>query len=291
MISNPVDPLLVRQAFNQAAPIYEREAVLQAEVEKRLLERLDLVRLAPVRVADLGCGTGRSTAALKRRYSKASVIGVDFAPAMLEQGRKYSKLFRPLQWCCADICRLPLADTSADLLFSNLAVQWCNDPAALFTEFRRVLKPGGLLLFTSFGPDTLTELRQSWAAADGKAHVNEFLDMHDVGDALLQAGFAEPVMDVERMVLTYPSVKHLMRELKATGAHNVTEARRHSLTGPGRLKSMLKAYEQFKTGDRYPASYEVIYGVAWEPPEGQPQRTPEGDLVHFSVDHLRQSRT
>jgi malonyl-CoA O-methyltransferase len=290
MISNPVNPYLVQQAFNQAAPVYEKEAVLQAEVEKRLLERLDIVQLEPQRIADLGCGPGRSTAALKRRYPKARVLGVDFAPAMLEQARKYSKMFRPLQWCCADIGKLPIADASMELLFSNLAVQWCNDPAGLFTEFRRVLKPGGLLLFTSFGPDTLMELRQSWAKADGRAHVNEFLDMHDVGDALLQAGLVEPVMDAERMVLTYPSVRHLMHELKATGAHNVTEARRHSLTGPGRLKAMLKAYEQFKTEDRYPASYEVVYGLAWGPAEGQPRRSGDGEVATFSVDHLRQSR-
>lgn len=289
MISNPVDPHLVQQAFNRAAPVYEHEAVLQAEVEKRLLKRLELVRIAPARIIDLGCGTGRSTAALKRRYRKAQVMGMDFAPAMLRQGRKYSSLLRPLKWCCADISRLPLADASVDLLFTSLAVQWCNDPASLYAGFRRVLKPGGLLLFTTFGPDTLIELRHSWAAADGKAHVNDFLDMHDIGDALVQAGFAEPVMDVERMVLTYPSVQGLMRELKATGAHNVTEARRHTLTGPGRLRAMLKAYEQFKDGDRYPATYEVIYGVAWGPAEGRPQRSGEGEVVTFSVDHLRQT--
>ena len=200
MIANPVNTVLVQQAFNRAAPVYEKEAVLQAEVEKRLLQRLDLVRLAPLRVTDLGCGIGRSTAALKRRYPKARVTGVDFAPAMLQQGRKYSSLFHPLKWCCADISRLPMADASVDLLFSNLAVQWCNDAASMFAGFRRVLKPGGLLLFTTFGPDTLTELRQSWAAVDGRAHVNDFLDMHDIGDALVHAGFAEPVMDAERIV-------------------------------------------------------------------------------------------
>ncbi len=216
-------------------------------------------------------------------------MGLDFAPAMLRQAGKYSSLLRPIKLCCADISRLPLSDASIDLLFSNLAVQWCNDPAALFAGFRSALKPGGLLLFTTFGPDTLTELRQSWAATDGKAHVNDFLDMHDIGDALLHAGFSEPVMDAERIVMTYPSVQDLMRELKATGAHNVTRARRHSLTGPGRLKAMLNAYEAFKDGDRYPASYEVVYGVAWGPPEGRAQRSGEGEVATFSVNHLRQT--
>jgi malonyl-CoA O-methyltransferase len=290
MIGNPVNPFLVRKAYNQVANGYERNAVLQVEVENRLMERLDVVRLAPGLVIDLGCGTARSTAALKRRYRKARIVGVDFARLMLREGRKNSSMLRPIERCCADICQLPFADRTADLLFSNLAVHWANDPAALFTELRRILKPGGVLMFSSFGPDTLTELRQSWAAADGKAHVNDFLDMHDIGDALLQAGFCEPVMDAENIALTYPSVSQLMQELKATGSHNVTAARRHSLTGRNRIKSMTEAYEAFKDGDRYPATFEVVYGVAWGPAEGQPQRLGDGEVATFSVDHLRGNR-
>jgi len=290
MTGNPVNPYLVRKAYNQAAPGYEKSAVLQKEVETRLLHRLDLVRLAPVEVVDLGCGTTRSTVALRGRYEDARVTGMDFSLAMLREGSRNSTVQHPIRRCCADITRLPLADASVDLLFSNLAMHWCNDPASLFAGLRRVLRPGGLFLFTTFGPDTLGELRQSWAAADEYAHVNDFLDLHDIGDALLHAGFSEPVMDAERIVVTYPSVKHLMNELKATGGHNVTDARRHSLTAPIRLQAMLDAYAQYRDGDRFPATFEINYGVAWGPAEGQPHRSGEGEVATFSVDHLRQSR-
>ena len=158
---------------------------------------------------------------------------------------------------------MPLADASVDVVYSNLMLQWCDDLDALFAEFRRVLKPRGLLTFSTFGPDTLKELRAAWASVDGHTHVHRFIDMHDIGDALVRAGLSEPVLDVERFTLTYEDVQALMRDLKAIGAHNAAAGRAPGLTGRGRLRAMSAAYERYRSAGRLPASYEVVYGQAW----------------------------
>jgi malonyl-CoA O-methyltransferase len=149
------------------------------------------------------------------------------------------------------------------------------------------MKADAMFVFTCFGPDTLYELKQAWRAVDDRPHVNDHPDMHDVGDVLLAAGFRDPVMDTERLTLEYPDVMSLMRELKGIGAHNVASERKHGLTGKKRLKNMLQAYEPFRRGDRYPASYEIIYGTAFAPRDGQPLKTPDGDVATFSIDALR----
>ena len=158
---------------------------------------------------------------------------------------------------------LPVAGSAVDLVFSSLMLQWCNDLDAAFAEAARVLRPGGLFIFATLGPDTLRELRASWAGADNKVHVNAFMDMHDVGDSLIRAGLADPVLDVERLTLTYDDGYRLMRELKYLGAHNVNVGRRKTLTGKRRMLDMLAAYEQFRQEGRLPATYEVVYGHAW----------------------------
>jgi len=149
------------------------------------------------------------------------------------------------------------------MVFSNLMLQWCNDPDRVFSEFNRVLRPGGLLLFTSFGPDTLKELRAAWGAADGHTHVSRFIDMHDLGDALLRAGLGEPVMDAETITLSYTDVRGLMRDLKTMGARNATAGRSRGLTGRRRLAAMEASYERLRTDGRLPATWEVVYGHAW----------------------------
>lgn len=255
----------LRASFERAAPVYDQVAVLQREVGARLLERLALVHLVPQVVLDVGAGTGNSTQGLARQYRKAQLIALDLAVAMLRQVRRRSPWLRGWQLVCGDVERLPLADASCDLVFSNLTLQWCQDLDSAFAEMRRVLRPGGLLLFSSLGPDTLKELRASWAAADGRTHVNAFMDMHDVGDALLRARFAEPVMDMETLTLTYADARGLMRDLKTLGAHNVTAGRAHGLTGKGRLNAMLAAYEGLRRDGVLPATYEVVYGHAWVP--------------------------
>ncbi|MDQ2696375.1 MAG: malonyl-ACP O-methyltransferase BioC [Pseudomonadota bacterium] len=272
----------VRHAFHRAAPRYDEAAVLQREVGNRMLERLELIRIDPQMIVDVGCGTGVATAALLKRYRRARVIGLDIAPAMLPIARRRAPWLRTLHCVCADAEALPLADASCDMIFSNLTLQWCADLDRVFRECRRALKPGGLLLFSTLGPDTLTELRQSWAQADGYNHVNAFIDMHDVGDALVRARLADPVMDVERLTLTYADVYALMRDLKTLGAHNVTAGRARGLTGRRRLEAMGAAYEAFRDRDgRLPATFEVVYGHAWgsESPASLSHRRADGAAV------------
>lgn len=254
---------LARRSFEQAAQSYDAAAVLQQEVAQRLLERLDLMKLEPARVLDLGCGTGYCIPELMSRYKRADIVALDIARPMLEQARRRGRWLHRPRCVCGDAERLPFEDESFDLVFSNLMLQWCVDLDAAFAELQRVLRPGGLLLFTSFGPDTLKELRDSWAQVDGDTHVNAFLDMHDVGDALVKTRFADPVMDVERITVTYPDVWKLMRELKQIGAHNVTAGRPRGLTGKSHMQQLVNAYERYRQAEVLPASYEIVNGHAW----------------------------
>ncbi len=283
-----LDLLRVRRAFGQAANGYETVAVLQHQVEALLLERLQQITTTPAAVLDLGCGTGRASAAMRKRYPEAQVIAMDMALPMLREAKKHAGWWKPFRRVCGDARALPLADQSVDLLFSNLCLQWIENLPEVFAEFRRVLRPGGWLLFSSFGPDTLTELRQSWAVADQAAHVNVFLDMHDVGDAMLAAGFRDPMLDVERFTLTYRDPRQLMRELKAIGAGNAHSDRARGLTGKSRLRRMLDHYETFRSSEGLlPASYEVIFAQAQAPPATQPRRTGDGEIASMSLESLR----
>lgn len=258
------DKQRTRLAFGRAAKDYDALAVLQREVGGRMLHRLQLVRMQPSRVLDLGSGTGEFAGHLLKHYAKAEVLALDFAMPMLQFARQRGRWLRRPKCVCADMEALPLASASLDLIYSNLAFQWANDYPTLFSECLRVLKPGGLLMFSSFGPDTLKELRQAWAQVDNAPHVSPFMDMHDLGDALLGAGFAEPVMDVDRLTLTYAEVKELMRDLKGIGAHNALSQSHKGLTGKSRMAAMCAAYEQFRRDGILPASYEVVYGHAWK---------------------------
>jgi malonyl-CoA O-methyltransferase len=266
-----LDRRQVRRAFDRASARYDGAAVLQARVRAELLERLDLIDLRPAVVLDLGAGTGRASRELRRRYRAALVIALDIAPGMLEQARRHSRPFRRFERICADAFRLPLREASVDLVFSNLLLQWCDDLDQVLAEIRRALKPSGFLALSSFGPDTLRELRAAWSEVDAAAHVHDFLDMHDLGDALTRAGFSEPVLDVERIELTYADALALTRDLKTIGAHNVAAARARGLTGKGKWRAMTRAYESFRRDGRLPATYEVVYGAAWSaagPPPG-----------------------
>ncbi len=257
------DKVLARRSFSRAAAGYDEAAVLQREIGSRLLERLDLMKLQPRDILDLGSGTGQCIDGLFSRYRKARVVALDIARPMLKRARLRGHWLRRPQCICADAERLPFCDNSFDLVFSNLMLQWCVDLDAAFSELRRVLRPGGLLLFSSFGPDTLRELRESWHAVDQYAHVNTFLDMHDVGDTLIRTRFSDPVMDVERLTVTYPDVWKLMRELKQVGAHNVTDGRPRGLTGKRHMQQLVEAYEKYRDHGVLPASYEVVNGHAW----------------------------
>jgi malonyl-CoA O-methyltransferase len=273
-----LEPERVRRSFDRAAKTYDGAAVLHAEVRETLLQRLQLVTLVPGVVLDAGAGTGHASRALKRRYPKAMVVALDSSREMLKVAAKQQSWLRPFERVCADAQALPLGDGSVDLIVSNLMLQWCN-PDAVFAEFRRVLRPQGLLSFSAFGPDTLRELRLAWGHVDAHSHVHQFMDMHDLGDALVRNGFAAPVLDVERFTLQYLDVRKVAADLKATGAHNSTAGRAPGLTGPRKFAAMQTAYEQFRQDGRLPATYEVVFAHAWAPAHPTRRGSPEPTSV------------
>ena len=286
MSLTPLDKAALKRQFDRAATSYDSHAVLQREIESRLLERIAFQRADPEVILDLGCGTANATRELQARYPQSSVFSLDWSMPMLEKTGQ-SQCAGGLTPFCADMHALPLGPATINLVFSNLALQWSYDLPAIFRELRRVMKADAMLVFSCYGPDTLTELKQSWRRVDDRQHVNDFPDMHDIGDELLAAGFREPVMDVERLTLQYPDVISLMRELQGLGESNAATDRFRGLTARGSLDGVLEAYERFRDNGRYPASFEVIYGTAFAPAEGQPMKTPEGDVATFSVDALR----
>ncbi len=281
-----VDTSGVRRTFNSAAETYEAAAVLQTEVRGRLLERLEAVAIEPSRILDAGAGTGQAAPGLAERFPAAGLLLLDLADGMLRtaKGRGWPAV-------CADAARLPFGEGAFGLVFSNLMLQWAADLDRVFSEFRRVLGGGGLLVFSTFGPDTLAELRAAWAAADGYTHVNRFVDMHDVGDALVRAGFAEPVLDLEHFTLTYPDLRALMGDLKALGARNVTAGRRRGLTGRGRLAAAEREYERWRRDGRLVSTWEVIYGIAWVPERGGARKPADsGAEILVSADRIGRRR-
>ncbi|MDZ7585229.1 MAG: malonyl-ACP O-methyltransferase BioC [Thiobacillus sp.] len=286
----------VRRAFGHAAASYDAHAVLQREVCDRLLDRLDYMTLQPGRVLDVGSGTGYGLAHLRSRYAQAECCALDIAPAMLSATR--ARLPQPT-WAqralqrltprasplthlmCADMERLPLAPNSMNLVWSSLALQWAHDLEATLKGFHQVLAPGGLLIFATFGPDTLKELRAAFTAIDDAPHVNRFVDLHDIGDMLIHAGFASPVMEMDMLTLTYADLKSLMRDLKGIGAHNAAAARRRGLFGKSAWARLEQAYESQRLEGRLPATFEVVYGHAWA---GDKTRREDGrQVIEFAI--------
>lgn len=289
----------VRRSFSRAAHGYDQAAALQREVGARLSETLDyLEERVPDVVVDVGCGPGHLSAAMQKRWPRAQVVALDLALPMLRQAREnfggggwrprlLGGARRP-EAVCADARALPLRDASVDVLFSNLCLQWVEDLPAVFAGFRRVLKPGGLLLVSTFGPDTLFELRGAFAEADAAPHVSPFASIAQFGDALIAAGFKNPVLDRDEFVLGHPDLGHLMRELRTLGATNASVERRRSLTGRARFARAAQAYEPLRGADgRLPATWEVIYAHAWGPEPGTPIRVGGVDEVQVPVSSIR----
>ncbi len=279
-----LDSRWVRRSFDRAAQTYDGAAVLHRQVRDILLQRLAPVALVPRVVLDAGAGTGHASRALKRRYPKALVIALDSSAQMLKAAGRQQNWLRPFRRVCADAQSLPFADGSLDLIVSNLLLQWCN-PEAAFAEFRRVLAPDGLLSFSALGPDTLRELRSAWGQVDKHSHVHQFIDMHDLGDALVRNGFAAPVLDVERFTLRYLDVRKVAADLKDTGAHNATAGRAKGLTGPRKFAAMQAAYEIFRQDGRLPATYEVVFAHAWVP--AHTARRAAGEATHVSLEEIK----
>jgi malonyl-CoA O-methyltransferase len=259
-----LDKKAVKKSFNRSARSYDQSAVLQAEVLSRLLERLHYIKLEPKLIVDIGCGTGHAIRALRKQYKKSNILALDMADEMLLCAKKQYGLLDRKWMVNADMEQLPLQAGCVDLLFSNLALQWSNDLAQTLAEFKRVGNQGGLLMFTTFGVNTLKELRESFYQIDPSPRVHQFMDMHEIGDLIMTAGFLQPVMDMEEITMEYETFNNLMSDLKSIGATNAEKTRSRGLMTASKLNRLRKAYEQvaFKHG-RYQATYEVIYGHAW----------------------------
>jgi malonyl-CoA O-methyltransferase len=293
-MSSPIDEYqldmrAVRRNFDRASKTYARAAVVQAEIRARLLERLDLVKLQPTRTLDLGAASGQSSRALKDRYPKSQVFALDLSIGMLAEAAREQRLLRRFQRIAADAQRLPLRDGAIDLAVSNLMLAWCNNPDAVFRETARVLRPEGLFMFTTLGPDTLRELRTAFRRIDARTHVHRFIDMHDLGDALMRAGFSEPVMDTERLTITYKSTHAFLSELRATGSTNATAGRRRGLLARNHFEAIERELESQRRDGSIPLSLEVVYGHAWRGTDRMQERANPSEFT-VPLSSLRRPR-
>ncbi len=260
-----LDKRQVRRAFERAARTYDAAAVLQRRLADEMLSRLAVVKFEPKTIFDVGCGTGYALRLLRTRYRRAAVFGLDIAPAMLARADKGRLWFRSKRLIAGDGECLPLRDGCVDLLFCNATLQWCDLDTTL-REFARVLAPEGLLMFSTFGPDTLRELRLAWKQVDKNVHVHTFFDMHDIGDSLTRAQFRDAVVDVDYATLTYASVRDPLLDLKRIGSSNSAQDRARGLLGRKRFERYRLCMETLKDADgRYPCTYEIVYGHAWAP--------------------------
>jgi malonyl-CoA O-methyltransferase len=251
-----LDQTLLRRANNLAAAGYDDNDFFCKEVGERLLGRLELVELQPTHILDLGAGTGTGAKALQSTYPEAVIVALDWSESMLRAGST--------ERICGDAHQLPLGDATIDIVVSNMMLPGCANPEQIFHEARRVLRYPGLFLFSTLGPDTLKELRKAWARVDNAPHVHNFADMHNVGDALVQAGFRDPVMDVEHVTVTYGQPEKLATDLRAVAGTNLLASRRRGLTTPRQWDRMLGELEKGRDQDgRLPVTIEVITGQAW----------------------------
>lgn len=277
----------LRRARERAAASYDRSAVVADEVGRRMLERLDLVRVPEGPVLDAGCATGGVTRLLMRRLPDASIVALDSAEAMIAIARAAIPVLARMvarwkgiaaRWSVAELAALPIRTGSCAMVWSNLVLQWQDEPATALGEMHRVLKPGGLLMFSTFGPDTLKELRQAYARIDDRPRVQCFPDMHDLGDLLVHAGFADPVMDMETVTLTYADGAGLLRELKEQGSIDAGPGHGRGLGGKRAHAQLLDALGHERREGRVPASFEVVYGHAWKS-DGGPKVTAQDRQV------------
>lgn len=276
--SSSIDKKRARESFDRAVTTYDAHAALQRMVVDNMVETLEVIRVEPKTILDVGAGTGYCARSLEKLYPRAQVVLLDLSPSMLAYASSKNTRWRSHKsYLCGDAESLPIADRSVDFLFSSLTFQWCTDLDGVFSECRRVLKPEGLLIFSSLGPDTLHELREAWSAVDLSPHVNQFIDMHDVGDAMIRAGFASPVLECERTILNYNDVFGVMADLRGIGAVNALRGRRRGLFTPSKIKHMSEHYEKRRQNDKLPATYEVVYGHAWCP--SRDDRAQDGSTV------------
>jgi malonyl-CoA O-methyltransferase len=286
-----LDKSVIRAHFQRAAKTYDAATFIEREAGERMFSRLHYLKIQPQRIVDIGSGTGYFSRKLAKYYRQAQVIEVDFSPAMLQHSQaQVSKWRRCLpgrkqQYLCADMKAMPLRSQSIDMIWSNFSLLWQQTPDQVLAECHRVLHPNGLLMFCTAGPDTLKELRSAFKGIDAYAHVHPFIDMHDLGDALIRQGFSDPVMDMEYITVTYDDVVTLLHDLKATGANSALTGRPQGLMGKQAWQMMLTQYEALRRNGTLPATYEVIYGHAWK--AGLPPQAAKPQPITFYPKSLR----
>lgn len=288
-ILNQLD--LVARRFDQAASTYDQAAILQQRTADQLIERCAFLNLDVQRILDVGTGTGYALPKLAALFPEAELHAVDAAPSMLAAAQeRCQEAGLKLNTYCSDAHHLPIEPSSIDLVFCNLMAQWSPNPPQLWTQLLKALKPGGCLMLATYGPDTLKELKASWAQVDTAQHVNHFLDMHDIGDQLRAAGFIDPVMDRSESILTYGRVMDLCRDLKAVGANSILNPAQHAprgLMGQGKFAQLCHAYQAYRTdADKYPASYEVIFAHAWA---GEPRSMTRDGVIEIPIESIKRS--
>lgn len=280
MTAGDWDHRTVRRAFERAAVGFGERAVVAVRAREEMLSRLSLLGFEPSTVVDLGCGPGEAARVLSKRFRKARVVAVDSAANMLLQAKAQGSWWRPMPCIRADALNLPFGNSTIDLIFSNFLSPFLANLDQFFSEVRRVLTPRGYFTFSTVGPDTFKEIRAVWAECGLEPPMPVFLDMHDVGDALVRAGFADPVMDVDRLTLTYPSLSALHEDLKGTGVTHPLVGRPRGLMGRGRASRLEAAYASRRTVDhRLPLSCEIVFGQAWCPGAHAPLRQKRGETV------------
>lgn len=253
----------IRRRFDSAAAGFDDADFVHSVTRDGLLQRLEPMLVQADTIVDLGCATGSACPLLARRFRRSRVLGIDLSANMLQALKRKQSWRSKTAAVQADACALPLADNSIDVVFSNLLLPWIDDPDAVFGEVARVLREGGLMLFATLGPDSLRELRRAWQGVDPGPHVNAFLDMHDLGDAAVRAGLRDPVLDVDRLAVTYADTAALFRDLTAAGARNCLRDRSKSLIGRGRFAAMTDALEAGRSSGRICLDLELVYGHCW----------------------------
>ena len=263
-----------RKSFNRAASTYDSYSVLQDLISDNLIDRLKIIKLSPLDILDFGCGTGRNGLKLKKQYKASKIINYDFSENMLTEARRKQKVFfldkvnlSPYSYLCADIESIPLAENTIDLVWSSSSLQWCNDLPLVFSQIKKILKPGGLFIFSTFGPNTLVELREITESLFGEKKTNTFIDMHNIGDLLMSSGFSDPVLDAENFVMTYSHIQKLFMDIKSIGATNGNASQGKGLSGKSYINKIAEEYESYRSESLLPASYEVVYGHAWNIPK------------------------
>ncbi|MFQ5983374.1 MAG: methyltransferase domain-containing protein [Woeseiaceae bacterium] len=262
----------LKRRFDRAAAGFDEVDFVHRKTAQGLLERLEPMLIDATKILDLGSATGSAGRDLRRQFKRSRVIVVDASREMLRKARNKQTWFSRASALQANALMLPLQSGSVDLIFANLLLPWIDDVHTLFTEVARVLREGGLYVFSALGPDSLTELREAWAKVDEEPHINRFTDMHDLGDGLVHAGLRDPVLDTDFLKVSYRDTASLFRDLTLVGGRNSLSGRRKTLTGKTRFRMMERELEARFTGGLLELRLEIIYGHAWGGGPRQPER-------------------